>query len=55
MFNHFFWFVASNSSIASLNTTHLHLVMKLDDLDVKLCCHEQEFAAIQVKGILILF
>ena len=30
--------------------TKLHLVAKLDELDLKLCDHENEYAEVQVKG-----
>jgi len=35
---------------ATSHHTKLHLVAKLDELDLKLCDHESEFAELQVKG-----
>ncbi len=30
--------------------TKLHLVAKMDDLDVKMCNHENEFAEVLIRG-----
>ena len=39
----------SHTGVAA-GTTQLHLVAKLDDLEMKLCDHENDFAEIKARG-----